>query len=238
MAHAQDGRQARWDKHNQQRRQHILDAAIEVIGAAAPGAEFHVQQIAAQAGLNRTVVYRHFADRADLENAIRQHIIDDLTAVLAPAVSLDGTVNEVISRIISTYVDWSVAHEALHAFAVQEADGAFQRGIEQIGAMLTELLELAIVLLGAELDDNEKALVDPLAHGLLGAVFGAVRRWLTRVPREPSAAPALRAAHDLGLEPPRRPRPALRARHRPRPAAHRPPPAGRPGPTPTTETVS
>lgn len=188
MAQVQDGRQARWDKHNQQRRQQILDAATTVIEGQPPGTEFHVQQIAGSAGLNRTVVYRHFADRADLDDAIRQHIIDDLTSVLQPAVSLDGTVNEVIRRIISTYVDWTVLHPGLHAFAVQEASGPAQHGIDQIAAQLTELLELAIALLGANLNDAERALVDPLAHGLVGAVFGAVRRWVTREPQEPSAA--------------------------------------------------
>ena len=34
---AQDGRQARWDKHNQQRRQSILDASLQVIEAQPPG---------------------------------------------------------------------------------------------------------------------------------------------------------------------------------------------------------
>ena len=41
-----DGRQVRWDRHNQVRRQHIIDAAIEVLGETEPGGELHVQQIA------------------------------------------------------------------------------------------------------------------------------------------------------------------------------------------------
>jgi AcrR family transcriptional regulator len=184
---AQDGRQARWDKHNQERRLSILDAALEVIESEPPGAEFHVQQIAAQAGLNRTVVYRHFTDRADLDSAIRAHIIASLQAELTPAVSLEGTVNEIIERIISTYVGWTVAHQSLHAFALQEAGGAFQQGVDQIAEMLSDLLALAITLLGAELDEAEVALIDPLAHGLVGAVLGSVRRWLAREVREPSA---------------------------------------------------
>ena len=185
---AQDGRQARWDKHNQQRRLSILDAALEVIESEPIGTEFHVQQIAASAGLNRTVVYRHFVDRADLDAAIRTHIIESLTGQLAPVVSLDGTVNEIILRIISTYVDWTVEHQSLHAFAVQEVNGPFQQGVDQIATMLSDLISLAIVLLGAELDETESALVDPMAHGLVGAVFGTVRRWLAREVREPSAA--------------------------------------------------
>ena len=67
MAGKTDGRQLRWDSHNQARRQHILDAAIDVLADSEPGAEVHVQQIADRAGLSRTVVYRHFADRADLD---------------------------------------------------------------------------------------------------------------------------------------------------------------------------
>ena len=62
-----DGRQARWERHNQQRRRQIIDAAIEVIEEAGPGGELHVQQIATRAGVNRTVVYRYFEDRADLD---------------------------------------------------------------------------------------------------------------------------------------------------------------------------
>lgn len=185
---AQDGRQARWDKHNQERRLNILDAALQVIEAKPPGTEFHVQQIAQRAGLNRTVVYRHFVDRADLDAAIRTHIIASLQAELAPVVSLEGTVNEIILRIISTYVDWTVAHQALHAFAVQEVTGPFQQGVDQIATMLSDLINVSITMLGAELEDHELALVDPLSHGLVGAVFGAVRRWLAREVREPSAA--------------------------------------------------
>ena len=185
---AQDGRQVRWDKHNQTRRQQILDAAVEVIEAGAPGEDYHVQQIAERAGLNRTVVYRHFSDRADLDLAIRTHVMDRFTKQLAPAVSIDGTINEIIRRIVSTYVEWTVTHPALHAVAAQEGSGAFQHGIDRIAAMLTDILELAIAMLGADLDENEEALVDPLAYGLVGAVHGAVRRWVAREPREPSAA--------------------------------------------------
>lgn len=183
----QDGRQARWDKHNEERRLKILDAALDVIGEGEPGAEFHVQQIAARAGLNRTVVYRHFDDRADLDRAIRAHILDDLTDGLIPEVTLDGTVNQIIRRVIASYVDWVVDHPAAHAFAAQELSGPLEQGTDRIAHAVNDILVLAIDLLGAELDDDERSLVDPLAHGLVGAVFGAVRRWVSREPRAPEA---------------------------------------------------
>ncbi len=185
-----DGRQARWDKHNQERRQQILDAALAVVEAGEPGAEFHVQQIAEQAGLNRSVIYRHFADRADLDRAIQAAILEDLSTRLLPAVTLDGTVHEIIERAVSTYVGWAVAHPALHRLAEHDSvggPGPLQNGIHQIAAVLVEVLETAVVLLGVELDDDDRASIDPLAYALVGAVFGAVRRWASREERRPAA---------------------------------------------------
>lgn len=182
-----DGRRARWDMHNQVRRQVILDAALEVVEAGEPGAEFHVQQIAERAGLGRTVVYRHFADRADLDQAIQAAILEDLTSRLLPQVSLDGTVHEIIQRIVSTYVTWVVAHPALHRFAEQKTSGPMEHGIQQIAGVLVEILETAVEMLDVELGPDERAALDPLAHGLVGAVLGAVRRWISRDERQPSA---------------------------------------------------
>lgn len=185
-APARDGRQARWEKHNADRRRQILDAAIAVLEAHEPGVEFHVQQIAERAGLNRTVVYRHFVDRADLDRAIQERILDDLAALLLPEVTLDGTVNAIILRIVGTYVDWVVAHPSLHRFA-EQGNGPFQLGISHIAAVLVEILQTAIALLQADLDDDEVAALDPLCHGLVGAVLGAVRRWVNRDVLEPAA---------------------------------------------------
>ena len=102
-----DGRQLRWDSHNQARRQHILDAAIGVLADAEPGVEVHVQQIADRAGLSRTVVYRHFTDRADLDAAVQGRALELLRAELVPALSFEGTPVEIIRRIVSAYVGWA-----------------------------------------------------------------------------------------------------------------------------------
>lgn len=187
----QDGRQARWDRHNQERRQQILDAAIAVVEAHEPGAEVHVQQIAERAGLSRTVVYRHFSDRADLDRAVQTAIVDDLSGELLPAVTLDGTIPQIIERIVSTYVSWAVAHPALHRLAEQDSSadgtGPLQQGIERIAHQVVELISTAVELLGVEMSQDESDAVDPLVFGLVGAVFSAVRRWMARPERTPSA---------------------------------------------------
>lgn len=184
-----DGRQVRWDRHNQERRQRIIDAAIEVISEGEPGAEFHVQQIAERAGLSRTVIYRHFSDRADLDREIQVAILDDLWARLLPAVTLDGTVPDIISRIVSVYVRWAVEHPALHRIAEQDTpgDSPLQQGLEVIAQQLVELIETAVDLLRVDPAPELRAAIDPLVFGLVGAVFAAVRRWVSRPERTPDA---------------------------------------------------
>ena len=186
-----DGRQARWQRHNDERRRHILDAAIAVIEEADPGEEVHLRQIAERAGLNRSVVYRHFADRADLDRAVQTRIIEQLWEQLLPAMTLEGTVPQIIERIVGGYVGWAVAHPALHRVAEHDAspdhDGPLEQGLEQITRQVVETVALALAVLGAEVDERRRSELELLGDGVVGSVFFAVRRWLTRPEGRPTA---------------------------------------------------
>lgn len=178
-----DGRQARWARHNEERRAQIVAAALALIGEAEPGTEVHVQQIAERAGVNRTVVYRHFAERADLDVAIQQAIIAMLWGELLPTVTLEGTVPEIIDRIVGTYVAWASAHRSLHYVVDRNnGTGVLEDAIDELAGDIGRLLASILIALGSPstLDDDE---LDALVHGVIGAVFGAVRRWLNRSTR-------------------------------------------------------
>lgn len=188
---APDGRQARWARHNRERRQVIIDAAIEVIGTSARGDEVHVQQIADQAGLSRTVVYRHFGDRADLDRAVQADIVDLIRGELIPALSLEGTPVEIIRRIIAAYVGFAVEHPGLHRFVErplpqeESAGSALDAAVSQIATQIEQLITLAVDTLDVELEEAATQALDPLVFGLVGAAFNAVRRWLGRPVVEP-----------------------------------------------------
>ena len=189
-----DGRRQRWSEHNEQRRRDILAAAIAEAEANEPGTHVHVQQIAERAGVTRTVVYRHFADRAELDRAVQAAIVDELSAELLPTVSLQGTIPEIVERIVARYVSWAVAHPALHRLAEQDTGldvaGPLHQGIERIAQQAADLITAAVDAVGLQPTDDERAAIDPLVFGLVGAVFSAVRRWLSKPQREP-AAPVL-----------------------------------------------
>lgn len=184
-----DGRQLRWDSHNAARRQHIIDAAVAVLTDSAPGAEVRVQQIADRAGLSRTVVYRHFNDRADLDAAVQGRALELLRAELVPALSFEGTPVDIIRRVVAAYVGWAAEHRSLHAFAQQDPPGAgpgqMEQAIQQIAGQIEDLINVGVQLLHVELDEDEVAALDPLVFGLVGAVFNSTRRWLARPEQAP-----------------------------------------------------
>ena len=185
-----DGRSSRWVEHKAERRSAIVAAAIEVIAEGEVGADVHVQLIADRAGLSRTVLYRHFADRSDLDRAIREEVLADLMSRLGPAMTLAGTPREILGRIVGEYVAWSAAHPTLHAFAEQDVPAGHSpiaATTEQIAQQLGQLLELALQVLSARIDDSTRQGFDPLMFGLVGSAMAAVRRWLSRPVLEPDA---------------------------------------------------
>ena len=167
----------------------MLEAALEVIEEAGPGEDVHVQQIAERAGLSRTVLYRHFSDRADLDRAIQTEIVDRVWGEIIPVLSLDGTPVQVIRRIVAAYVGWAAEHPALHRFAELDVPGEgpspLGRMVGQIAHQIEALITLGAELLDVPIDDDLRAALDPLVFGLVGAGMSAVRRWLGRPERVP-----------------------------------------------------
>ena len=186
-----DGRRLRWLAHNQARRRVIIDAAIRVLERSEPGEDIQVQLIAEEAGLARTVLYRHFHDRVDLDLAVQQRICKDLARVLTPALSLDGRPVEIIRRMVEAFVGWATKHPTLFWFVELELPGPgahpLAESIEQVGEYIERLMNTVVQFHGIELSARDRAGLDPWVFGLIGQVFASVRRWSSRLEVQPSA---------------------------------------------------
>lgn len=184
-----DGRRRRWQEHNQVRRQVIIDAAIAVLERQSPGDEFQVQDVADEAKMSRTVIYRHFEDRTDLDRAVQRQICEDIGDQLLPALSHDGTPDQIIHRVVSGFIRWAEAHPALYWFAERDLSGwgpsPMGQAVEQLAESIEGLMTIVVAALGVELDKDDMAGLDPWVFGMIGAIFASVRRWLERDPREP-----------------------------------------------------
>lgn len=185
-----DGRRTRWREHNEARRQVIIDAAITVMERQAPGEEVHVQAVADEAGMSRTVIYRHFEDRTDLDRAVQRQVCADIGAVLLPALSEDGTPDEIIRGIVGNFVRWAEAHPSLYWFAERDLSGwapsPLSLGVQQLAENIESLMAVVLGAVGVELSDDDRSALDPWVFGMIGAIFASVRRWLEREVRQPS----------------------------------------------------
>lgn len=164
-----DGRAKRWDKHNADRRNAVLDAAVEVIEAG--GIDVTVKDVADRMGVPRPVVYRYFDGRADLDEQIRARILDSLVPELADAMRPDGTLEQTVERSLRAYLTWIERHPNLHRF-LGSGSAVVTHARSAVAGQVGELIAAGLHVAGQSTDYAR-----PMAFSLLGLVDGAVNGW-------------------------------------------------------------
>ncbi|KAA0021247.1 TetR/AcrR family transcriptional regulator [Antrihabitans cavernicola] len=174
-----DGRTTRWDDHKAARKDRILEAAIDAINDG--GTDVPVQEIADRAGLPRSVIYRIFKDRTDLDEHLRARIVDRLMAEVTPALTPRGTVGESIARAVKTYVGWIVDYPRLHQFLGMGSASRRTTGSRVVTGTKTAVGAGLARLFDAMLADRPQhaEVGEALAFALLGLVDATVNRWLS-----------------------------------------------------------
>jgi AcrR family transcriptional regulator len=173
-----DGRDRRWDDHRRARRRHLLDTAVALIDRE--GGDVGVAAICAAADVPRSVVYKLFRDREDLDEAIRGRIIRDLNNTMAPMIVPRGTTRQMVARGVKVYVQWVTTHPNLHQFlnvgvearpttttsGLYKGKATFVHALEDLGAAA---LPPKVVRTG---------LARHLANGVVGFADATVNAWL------------------------------------------------------------
>jgi AcrR family transcriptional regulator len=175
-----DARRERWKGHREARRAEFVEATIRAV--AEHGPDVGMDEIAAEAGVSKPVLYRHFADKSDLYVAVGQRATEMLMDRLGPAIAQDGPIRERIRRIVDAYLCVIEENPNLYRFVVR---GSFtDRPVEQ--DVVTEDKALIAAALARILGDYLRAFemdsggAEPWAHALVGMVQNAGDWWLDR----------------------------------------------------------
>ena len=163
----------------QKRRLELLDAALVAIRREGPSASMEV--IAAEAGVTKPIVYKHFGDRSGLADAIGERFGTELVDALQRALDRTDLEPEALLRsTIDTYLEFVEREPQLYRFMLSTV-GPAEGGIGQAGLVLAVGQRVAVVL-GEQLRaaGRDSGPAEAWAFGIVGMVHLAGDWWLDR----------------------------------------------------------
>jgi len=159
------------------------DARREVLLAAADavvrreGAAATMAAIAAEAGITKPILYRHFGDKGGLYAALAERHTDRLLDALVDSLTAGGTARERVERTIGTYLAVIEAEPEVYRFLVQSEEAVEAR--EPVRGFVRRLQDLLAAGIAHELrlpEGDPRAAVWAVA--IVGMVQAAGERWL------------------------------------------------------------
>lgn len=116
-----DGRALRWQGHNAARREALVDSTLRALRRL--GAGVSMDDIAAEAGTSKTVIYRHFTDRAGLYRSVADKVGERIARTLDLALANDESTatpsRAALATVIDTYLALIEADPEVYRYVVR-----------------------------------------------------------------------------------------------------------------------
>lgn len=174
----EDGRKKRWRAHREARRAQMVQAAVRAIHAY--GTNVSMEDIAAQAGVSKPVLYRHFTDQADLYVAVGQQAAAALVSEITDELEHEREPRAHVAAVIDAYLRAIERDAELYRFVVRRsfADRPVEKDpvADYTTLVATELTRVFGERLRAAGVDSGGA--EPWGRGVVGLVQSAGDWWL------------------------------------------------------------
>jgi len=139
-----------------------------------------MDELAAEAGMTKPILYAHFGDKAGLASALSQRFAGELVPDVLGAFQRDLEPHEMVRTAIDAFIGFVEANAEIYRFLVRGfagAEGSFvdQELVKAFGLQLAQVLRTGLRNAGADTGPAEL-----WAFSILGAVFSAAEWWLAR----------------------------------------------------------
>ncbi|GAT70564.1 transcriptional regulator [Planomonospora sphaerica] len=160
-----------------ERRRALLDAADRVIRREGP--EASMAAIAAEAGVTKPILYRHFGDKSGLYQALAGRHVRSVVGLLRPEFDRAGADLRGRARsAVTAYLDMISANLNLYRFLFHRAGAEDSRTHSQMTAVVRGLGEEIGRVIAAESDDLDPVRAQVLGHAFVGMVQATGDWWL------------------------------------------------------------
>ncbi len=160
------------------RREALLDAADRAVERDGPGTS--MAAVAAEAGISKPILYRHFGDKAGLVAALADRHTGRLMAALRDALSSGRDRRERVALTVEAYLAAIERSPGLYRFLLRPEGTAAPERVRAFSRRLGDVLAAGIA---GELGAAEPGVREGAwAHGMVGMVQTAGDWWLDERP--------------------------------------------------------
>ncbi|MDX3853507.1 TetR family transcriptional regulator [Streptomyces sp. AK02-01A] len=179
--------QAEQQRSARQRRRQLLEAADRVVLRDGPHASMNA--IAAEAGITKPILYRHFGDKGGLYRALAKRHTDALLDALRAALDAPAERRERVEATLDTYLAAIEASPQVYRFLMHPAEDTqlpeqgFDVGrhsaplLRRLGEELAKVIEERV-----DLGPGSEQLARVWGHGIVGMMHAAGDWWLGERP--------------------------------------------------------
>lgn len=171
----------------ERRRRELLEAADRVVLRDGPKASMNA--IAAEAGITKPILYRHFGDKAGLYQALAVRHTDALLDSLRAALDAPAERRQRVEATLGTYLAAIEARPQVYRFLMHPAEDAqaTERGFDvgqHSAPLLRRLGEELAQVIGERVDlgPGGERLARVWGHGIVGMMHAAGDWWLGERP--------------------------------------------------------
>ncbi|ODR11892.1 TetR family transcriptional regulator [Mycolicibacillus koreensis] len=172
-----DGRKRRWHRHKVERRTELVDGTLDAIRRR--GRDVSMDEIAAEIGVSKTVLYRYFVDKNDLTTAVMMRFAQTtLIPNMAEALSaqLDGF--SLVREIIRVYVETVAAEPEIYPFVMANSSASKSKAIADSERIIAGMLAVMLRRRMQEAGMDTRG-VEPWAYHTVGGVQLATHSWMS-----------------------------------------------------------
>jgi len=160
-----------------ERRAELLDAAERAIRRIGPHAS--MDELAAEAGITKPILYSHFGDKAGLVTALSERVAARMNRAILRELSAHRSPREVVRSTIAAFCTFIEDEPELYRFLVQSAMYRPSRASSRVASGISNSIAIS---LGAALRraGADSGAAEPWAFAIVGMTFAGAAWWLER----------------------------------------------------------